>query len=74
MKKTKFVSSLAMLAIGITCFLPAAANAETVSEKEKAQVVSEEVNVSDEKVAIEKISSQKDEDQKGSATEENVVE
>lgn len=74
MKKTKFVSSLAMLAIGITCFLPAAANAETVSEKEKAQVVSEEVNVSDEKVAIEKIPSQKDEDQKGSATEENVVE
>lgn len=46
MKKTKFVTTIALITAGVTCFLPSA-NAETTPDREVAPIVSEESSDND---------------------------
>ena len=44
MKRTKFVSTIALLTVGATCFLPAAANAETTVDKQSTTATTVETS------------------------------
>lgn len=65
MKRTKFVSTIALLTVGATCFLPAAANAETTVDKQNTTATT--VETSDKTVDVlepKKTTTEKDADTK----------
>lgn len=77
MNRTKFVSTIALLTVGVTCFLPTAANAETTVDKQSTTTATT-VEASDKTVDVldpKKTTAEKDTDSEtDEKTEEKVEE
>lgn len=76
MKRTKFVSTIALLTVGATCFLPAAANAEPTVDKQNTTTATT-VETSDKTVDVlepKKTTTEKDADTKADKKTEEKVE
>lgn len=80
MKRTKFVSTIALLTVGATCFLPAAANAETTVDKQNTTATTVETSdkttdvLEPKKTAVEEKTDTNSENKSDKTVEEKVNE